>query len=52
GSVEVVDVADAAAALDAIAPRAEPGDAVLIKASRAVGLERVAEALADEGAFA
>ena len=52
GSIEVVDVADAAAALGAIAPRAEPGDAVLIKASRAVGLERVAKALADEGAFA
>jgi UDP-N-acetylmuramoyl-tripeptide--D-alanyl-D-alanine ligase len=48
GGVEVVEVPDAAAALDAIARRAEPGDAVLVKASRAVGLERVAEALADE----
>jgi UDP-N-acetylmuramoyl-tripeptide--D-alanyl-D-alanine ligase len=52
GGVEVVDVPDAAAALDAIARRVEPGDAVLVKASRAVGLERVAEALADEAASA
>ncbi|MGQ0805996.1 MAG: UDP-N-acetylmuramoyl-tripeptide--D-alanyl-D-alanine ligase [Actinomycetota bacterium] len=52
GSVEVIEVRDAAAALAAVAQRAEPGDAVLIKASRAVGLERVAEALAEERAFA
>ena len=52
GSVEVVEVPDAAAALDAVARRAEPGDAVLVKASRAVGLERVAEALADEAVSA
>jgi UDP-N-acetylmuramoyl-tripeptide--D-alanyl-D-alanine ligase len=52
GGVEVVDVADAAAAVDAIASRAREGDAVLVKASRAVGLERVAAALADEAALA
>ena len=39
-------VADAEAAADALAESARPGDAVLVKGSRAVGLERVAEKLA------
>jgi UDP-N-acetylmuramoyl-tripeptide--D-alanyl-D-alanine ligase len=40
-------VADADAAADALAASLRPGDAVLVKGSRAVGLERVAEKLAD-----
>jgi UDP-N-acetylmuramoyl-tripeptide--D-alanyl-D-alanine ligase len=43
--VDTVVVADAPAALDAAMERAHPGDAVLVKASRAVGLEVVAEKL-------
>jgi UDP-N-acetylmuramoyl-tripeptide--D-alanyl-D-alanine ligase len=43
--VDTLLVADAAAALDAAMERARPGDAVLVKASRAVGLEVVAEKL-------
>jgi UDP-N-acetylmuramoyl-tripeptide--D-alanyl-D-alanine ligase len=43
--VDTVVVADAPAALDATVERARPGDAVLVKASRAVGLEVVAEKL-------
>ncbi len=39
-------VADADAAADALAGELGPGDAVLVKGSRAVGLERVAEKLA------
>jgi UDP-N-acetylmuramoyl-tripeptide--D-alanyl-D-alanine ligase len=39
-------VADADAAADALAAALGPGDAVLVKGSRAVGLERVAEKLA------
>ncbi len=39
-------VADAEAAADAVAAALRPGDAVLVKGSRAVGLERVAEKLA------
>jgi UDP-N-acetylmuramoyl-tripeptide--D-alanyl-D-alanine ligase len=39
-------VADAEAAADALAAVLGPGDAVLVKGSRAVGLERVAEKLA------
>lgn len=43
-------VADAAAAGALVAGLVRPGDAVLVKASRAVGLQRVAEALlAEEG---
>jgi len=42
---EVLEVDDADSALAALSERAGPGDAVLVKASRAVGLERVAEAL-------
>jgi UDP-N-acetylmuramoyl-tripeptide--D-alanyl-D-alanine ligase len=38
-------VADAEAAADALAEALRPGDAVLVKGSRAVGLERVAEKL-------
>ncbi len=38
-------VADAEAAADALAEALGPGDAVLVKGSRAVGLERVAEKL-------
>jgi UDP-N-acetylmuramoyl-tripeptide--D-alanyl-D-alanine ligase len=38
-------VADAEAAADALAAALGPGDAVLVKGSRAVGLERVAEKL-------
>jgi UDP-N-acetylmuramoyl-tripeptide--D-alanyl-D-alanine ligase len=40
-------VADADAAADALAATLQPGDAVLVKGSRAVGLERIAEKLAD-----
>jgi len=39
-------VADAEAAADALAAALRPGDAVLVKGSRAIGLERVAEKLA------
>jgi UDP-N-acetylmuramoyl-tripeptide--D-alanyl-D-alanine ligase len=39
-------VGDADAAADALAAALAPGDAVLVKGSRAVGLERVAEKLA------
>jgi UDP-N-acetylmuramoyl-tripeptide--D-alanyl-D-alanine ligase len=45
----VVLVADAEEAARHAAERVEPGDLVLIKASRAVGLERVAEALGWSG---
>jgi UDP-N-acetylmuramoyl-tripeptide--D-alanyl-D-alanine ligase len=40
-------VADADAAADALAAALRPGDAILVKGSRAVGLERVAEKLAE-----
>jgi len=40
-------VADAETAADALAAALGPGDAVLVKGSRAVGLERVAEKLAE-----
>jgi UDP-N-acetylmuramoyl-tripeptide--D-alanyl-D-alanine ligase len=40
-------VTDAEAAADALAAALRPGDAVLVKGSRAVGLERVAEKLAE-----
>jgi UDP-N-acetylmuramoyl-tripeptide--D-alanyl-D-alanine ligase len=39
------EVANAEAAADALAAALQPGDAVLVKGSRAVGLERVAEKL-------
>ncbi|MDL5156883.1 UDP-N-acetylmuramoyl-tripeptide--D-alanyl-D-alanine ligase [Actinomycetospora termitidis] len=41
-------VPDAAAAVEAV--HAAPGDVVLVKASRSAGLEKVAEALLDQGA--
>jgi UDP-N-acetylmuramoyl-tripeptide--D-alanyl-D-alanine ligase len=44
----VLGVADAEAALAAVGPRLRPGDVVLVKASRSVGLERVAEGLATQ----
>ncbi len=45
GGAQVIAVDDADAALAAVTEHARQGDAVLVKASRAVGLERVAEAL-------
>jgi hypothetical protein len=45
--VEVVLAADAAQAALVAVERARPGDAVLVKASRSVGAERVVAALAD-----
>jgi len=42
-----LEVADAEAAADALAESLAPGDTVLVKGSRAVGLERVAEKLAE-----
>jgi UDP-N-acetylmuramoyl-tripeptide--D-alanyl-D-alanine ligase len=44
--VRVTEVADAGEAVDALAELVAGGDAVLVKASRAVGLERVADAVA------
>lgn len=49
GGATVVEVADPCAASVVVAAEARPGDAVLIKASRAVGLERVAAALDQPG---
>ncbi len=45
GGVAVLSVADAAGAAEAVLDAVAPGDAVLVKASRAVGLETVASAL-------
>jgi UDP-N-acetylmuramoyl-tripeptide--D-alanyl-D-alanine ligase len=45
GPAEVVEVSGADDARDALARRLRPGDVVLVKASRAVGLEQVAESL-------
>jgi UDP-N-acetylmuramoyl-tripeptide--D-alanyl-D-alanine ligase len=44
--VEVMEAAGPEEALTVLAPRLRPGDAVLVKASRVVGLERVAASLA------
>jgi UDP-N-acetylmuramoyl-tripeptide--D-alanyl-D-alanine ligase len=49
GVADVRTVADARAAIDIVSKMVEPGDAVLVKASRALGLEVVAEALARRG---
>jgi UDP-N-acetylmuramoyl-tripeptide--D-alanyl-D-alanine ligase len=45
GRAQVIEVDDADGAAKAVTELARAGDAVLVKASRAVGLERVAEAL-------
>ena len=50
GRVDLVHVADAAAALDAVRAGRAPGDAVLVKGSNGVGLSRVVAALAAGGA--
>jgi UDP-N-acetylmuramoyl-tripeptide--D-alanyl-D-alanine ligase len=50
GTLAVISAADADDAARILADELRPGDAVLVKASRAVGLERVAEALARGGA--
>ena len=47
---ELLAVPDPAGAVEALSARLEPGDVVLVKASRAAGLERVAQALTAEGA--
>jgi UDP-N-acetylmuramoyl-tripeptide--D-alanyl-D-alanine ligase len=46
GVPEVLEVEDAPEALRALQGRLGPGDMVLVKASRAVGLESVADAIA------
>jgi UDP-N-acetylmuramoyl-tripeptide--D-alanyl-D-alanine ligase len=48
---ELLQVPDASAAVDALRRRLEPGDVVLVKASRAAGLQRVALALTGEAAL-
>jgi len=45
GGAHVIEVDDADSASKAVAELVHAGDAVLVKASRAVGLERVAESL-------
>lgn len=45
GGVEVIRASDVGEAAGAVAARVQAGDAVLVKASRAVGLEDLAEAL-------
>ncbi|GLF94183.1 UDP-N-acetylmuramoyl-tripeptide--D-alanyl-D-alanine ligase [Streptomyces yaizuensis] len=47
---ESVHVSDARAAIDLLRSELRPGDVVLVKASRSVGLERVAQALLDPAA--
>ncbi|GAA2833009.1 UDP-N-acetylmuramoyl-tripeptide--D-alanyl-D-alanine ligase [Kitasatospora paracochleata] len=47
---ESVLVSDADAAIELLRSQVRPGDVVLVKASRSVGLERVAEALLADGA--
>lgn len=45
GGTDVLEVADADAAVTALHPLLDDGDVVLVKASRVIGLERVATAL-------
>jgi UDP-N-acetylmuramoyl-tripeptide--D-alanyl-D-alanine ligase len=45
-----VHVSDAQAAVDLLRSELRPGDVVLVKASRSVGLESVAQALVETGA--
>ncbi|WP_409472629.1 UDP-N-acetylmuramoyl-tripeptide--D-alanyl-D-alanine ligase [Streptomyces sp. HC307] len=47
---ESVHVSDAQAAVDLLRSELRPGDVVLVKASRSVGLESVAQALTENGA--
>ncbi|MFI1361651.1 UDP-N-acetylmuramoyl-tripeptide--D-alanyl-D-alanine ligase [Streptomyces griseochromogenes] len=47
---ESVHVSDAQAAVDLLRSELRPGDVVLVKASRSVGLESVAQALTETGA--
>ncbi|MFJ1702285.1 UDP-N-acetylmuramoyl-tripeptide--D-alanyl-D-alanine ligase [Kitasatospora sp. NPDC088346] len=47
---ESVLVSDADAAVELLRSQLQPGDVVLVKASRSVGLEKVAEALLSDGA--
>ena len=47
--INVVHVADAAAAVGALAPLVRAGDAILVKGSNSVGLSRVIAALAQPG---
>jgi UDP-N-acetylmuramoyl-tripeptide--D-alanyl-D-alanine ligase len=47
---ESMHVADADEAIEVLLREVRPGDVVLVKASRSIGLERVAEALLVEGA--
>ncbi len=51
GGGEVLEVPDVDAAIATITGRVADGDAVLVKASRAVGLDRVVAALLDEPAL-
>ena len=46
---EAIHVATATEAVEYVTSRWQPGDVVLIKASRSIGLERVAQALIDAG---
>ena len=47
---ESIHVADIDAAIALLHEELRPGDVVLVKASRAVGLERIAEAILVDGA--
>jgi len=50
GGSHVIEVADPDSAAEIVTREAVPGDAVLVKASRAVGLERVVVALLEDAA--